>query len=83
LGKEEWTQPYASEVVKNLAKAGKKKVLVISPAFTADCLETIFEVSVEYQEEFEHVGGEKLQLVESLNDSDSWAQAVIDIILKK
>jgi ferrochelatase len=83
LGKEEWTQPYASEVVKNLAKAGKKKVLVISPAFTADCLETIFEVSVEYQEEFEHAGGEKLQLVESLNDSDSWAQAVIDIILKK
>lgn len=83
LGKEEWTQPYASEVVKQLALSGKKKVLVISPAFTADCLETIFEVSVEYQEEFEHHGGEKLELVESLNDSDTWADAIMDIVLKR
>jgi ferrochelatase len=79
LGKEEWIQPYTSDVIEQLAKAGKKKVLVISPAFTADCLETIFEVGVEYQEEFEHHGGEKLQLVDSLNDSDTWADAVVKI----
>lgn len=81
LGKEEWIQPYTSDVIEQLAKAGKKKVLVISPAFTADCLETIFEVGVEYQEEFEHHGGEKLQLVDSLNDSDRWADAVVEIAL--
>jgi ferrochelatase len=83
LGKEEWIQPYTSDAIEELAKAGKKKVLVISPAFTADCLETIFEVSVEYQEEFEHHGGEKLQLVESLNDSDLWADAVVELVLGK
>lgn len=83
LGKEEWIQPYTSDAIEELAKAGKKKVLVISPAFTADCLETIFEVSVEYQEEFEHHGGEKLQLVESLNDSDLWADAVVELVAGK
>jgi protoporphyrin/coproporphyrin ferrochelatase len=83
LGKEEWIQPYTSDEIERLAKAGKKKVLVISPAFTADCLETIFEVSVEYQEEFEEMGGEKLQLVESLNDSDLWADAVVGMVAGK
>ena len=82
LGKEEWIQPYTSDEILRLAKLNKKKVLVISPAFTADCLETIFEVSVEYQEEFEHAGGEKLQLVESLNDSDTWAKAVVKMIVE-
>jgi protoporphyrin/coproporphyrin ferrochelatase len=80
LGKEEWIQPYTSDEIERLAAAGKKKVLVISPAFTADCLETIFEISVEYQEEFEEMGGEQLQLVESLNDSDLWANAVVGMV---
>ena len=65
--KEPWLQPYTDEVITDLAKKGKKKLLVFSPAFVADCLETIVEIGIEYQELFEKFGGEKIQLVESLN----------------
>lgn len=80
LGKDPWVQPYTSEVIARLAAEGKKRLLVLCPAFVADCLETVYEVSIEYQEEFEEAGGEKIQLVESLNATDAWAKTVIDII---
>lgn len=83
LGKEEWVQPYTSDVISQLAKEGKKKVLVSCPAFVADCLETIFEIGVEYAEEFEEQGGEKLQLVESLNSSDQWVDTVVQLVTSK
>ncbi|MDT3404184.1 ferrochelatase [Mucilaginibacter terrae] len=76
LGRDPWMQPYTSEVIDQLAKKGIKKLLVFCPAFVADCLETIFEVSVEYNEEFKHAGGEHVQLVESLNDSPLWIDAL-------
>lgn len=60
---------------------GIKKVLVFCPAFVADCLETIFEIGVEYQEEFEKFGGEKVQLVESLNTHPLWVEALKGMIL--
>ena len=69
LGNDPWVKPYTSEVVAELARQGKKRMLVFCPAFVADCLETVYEVSVEYHEEFKALGGEKIQLVESLNDS--------------
>ena len=59
-----------------MGKAGKKKLLVFSPAFVADCLETTIEIGEEYQELFEEHGGEKVQLVPSLNDGDDWVEAV-------
>jgi len=83
LGKTPWIQPYASETIEALAHTGKKNVLVFSPAFVADCLETIFEIGVEYQEEFEKEGGEKIQLVESLNDHPKWIAALADLALSK
>lgn len=79
LGKTPWIQPYASETIDELAHAGKKRLLVFSPAFVADCLETIFEIGVEYQEEFEKAGGEKIQLVPSLNDHPMWIKALADL----
>ncbi|PRY54553.1 ferrochelatase [Arcticibacter pallidicorallinus] len=72
LGKEPWAQPYTSEVVHNLAKNGTKRLLVFSPAFVADCLETIYEIAEEYDLEFKELGGEKVQLVESLNTHPVW-----------
>ena len=51
-------------------------------AFVADCLETIHEVSTEYQELFESKGGEKLQLIPSLNDDDDWVKFIGNKILK-
>lgn len=80
LGKDPWVEPYTSEVLKTLAAEGKKRLLVFCPAFVADCLETIFEVSVEYHEEFVHLGGEKVQLVESLNTHPLWVKVLCDMI---
>lgn len=79
LGKDPWIQPYTSSVLKELAKAGKKRILVFSPAFVADCLETIFEIGTEYQEEYEEMGGEHVQLVPSLNDHPRWIAALKDL----
>jgi ferrochelatase len=76
LGRDPWVQPYTSKVLEDLAKNGAKRLLVFCPAFTADCLETTVEVSIEYQEEFLKKGGEQLDLVESLNDSPDWAKAI-------
>jgi ferrochelatase len=76
LGNDPWVQPYTSEIVAKLAKEGKKSLLVFCPAFVADCLETVYEVTTEYGDEFKALGGEKVQLVESLNDSPIWIDAL-------
>jgi ferrochelatase len=65
-----------SEVVAQLAKEGKKRLLVFCPAFVADCLETVYEVTEEYGGEFKGLGGEHVQLVESLNGSPLWIAAL-------
>ena len=75
-----WLTPFTDEVLESLPTNGNKNVLVFSPAFTADCLETIIEIGDEYKELFLEAGGEKLDYVESLNYSDLWADAIIDII---
>ena len=66
-----------------LAKEGKKRILIAAPAFIADCLETIVEIGVEYQEIFAEHGGEKVQLVESLNANDDWVDVLAEIIKSK
>lgn len=82
LGKEPWMQPYTTDVLKKLASEGKKRLLVFSPAFVADCLETIYEISVEYNEEFQEMGGEHVQLVESLNDDPKFIDLLEDLVVK-
>ncbi len=76
LGSDPWVQPYTSEVVAKLAAEGKKRLLVFCPAFVADCLETVYEVTREYGDEFKELGGEHVQLVESLNDSPLFIEAL-------
>ncbi len=76
-----WLTPFSDAVVEDCAKRGMKKILVFSPAFTADCLETIIEIGEEYQEIFAHNGGEKVQLVESLNDHPLWIACMKDLVL--
>ena len=80
---QKWIKPFSDEVVAELAKEGKKNILVFSPAFVADCLETIVEIGHEYQEIFEEHGGEKVQLVSSLNASPKWVKALSDLIREK
>lgn len=76
-----WLEPFSDKVVEQKAKEGAKKLLIFSPAFTADCLETIIEIGDEYQEIFEAHGGEKVQLVESLNDHPKWISCLKDLVL--
>ncbi len=77
-----WLSPFTDKVIKELANDGKKKLLVFSPSFVADCLETTVEIGIQYQGLFQQHGGEKIQLVESLNDHPIWIQAMQDIILQ-
>jgi ferrochelatase len=79
LGKTPWRKPYTSEVIHALAQQGKKRVLVFCPAFVSDCLETIFEVRVEYNEEFQRLGGQEIVLVDGLNTHPTWVNALADI----
>jgi len=78
-----WITPFSDVVIEELAKKGMKKILVYSPAFIADCLETTIEIGEEYQELFEKHGGEKVQLVPSLNDSPTWVSALEDMVRKR
>ena len=76
-----WLKPYSDKIVEELGKKGAKKILVFSPAFVADCLETIHEIGTEYEEIFHEHGGEKITLVPSLNASEEWVKA-LEVIVK-
>ncbi|MFC4870620.1 ferrochelatase [Negadavirga shengliensis] len=83
LGKDPWIRPYTEDLVKELASKGVRKVLAFSPAFVADCLETTIEVGEEYKEQFLALGGEKWDLVPSLNSRDSWVACVKELVTAK
>ena len=83
LGKTPWIKPYTDEVIKNLAQRNIKNVLVFSPAFIADCLETTVEIGMEYKHIFKNLGGERWQLVESLNTSGTWVECLKQLVLEK
>jgi len=76
-----WLEPFADKVIIDQAKKGAKKLLVFSPAFVADCLETLIEIGFEYQKLFKEHGGEKVQLVESLNDHPMWIDTLKQLII--
>lgn len=82
LGNDPWIKPYTDDILKDLAKDGKKSVLAFSPAFVSDCLETTIEVGEEFKEEFEEAGGERWDLVPSLNDNKDWVQTLKSLVLK-
>lgn len=77
---DKWLKPFSDKVVEASAENGMKRLLVFSPAFTADCLETIIEIGDEYQHLFEARGGEKVQLVESLNDHPLWIECMKQLV---
>jgi ferrochelatase len=78
-----WLSPFADKIVIEQGKNGAKKLLVFSPAFVSDCLETLIEIGEEYQELFEENGGEKVQLVPSSNDHPLFIKGLEEIIREK
>ncbi|WP_284163881.1 ferrochelatase [Frigidibacter sp. SD6-1] len=80
FGPEEWLKPYTVEHVAELARAGKKRIAVISPAFAADCIETLEEIQGEIREAFLHAGGESFTYIPCLNDGEAHIAALSAII---
>lgn len=80
---QKWLEPFSDKVVEEKATAGVKRMLVFSPAFVADCLETLIEIGGEYQEIFEEHGGEHIQLVPSLNDHPLWVETMAEFLRSK
>ncbi|MGR3377512.1 ferrochelatase [Salipiger abyssi] len=80
FGPEEWLRPYTVEHVAELAKQGKKKIAVIAPAFSADCIETLEEINEEIRESFEHAGGEQFTYIPCLNDDPAHIDVLSTVI---
>jgi ferrochelatase len=76
LGRAKWIEPYTEARLDELAKQGVKKLLVMCPAFVADCIETLEEIGDRGREQFVEAGGESLKLVPCLNDHPSWVAAL-------
>ena len=84
VGREPWLQPYTDETLIEMGSSGTRHVQVVCPGFAVDCLETLEEIGMQNQEFFEQAGGEKLEYIPALNDSDAHARVmkalVIDLI---
>ncbi|WP_196886827.1 ferrochelatase [Aureivirga sp. CE67] len=72
LGRDPWLQPYTDKEIERLAEEGKTKIAVMTPAFVADCLETLEEIAMEGKEEFFEAGGKEFMHIPCLNDNDDW-----------
>lgn len=80
FGPEEWLQPYTVKHVAELARQGKKHIAVISPAFAADCIETLEEIQGEIREAFIHAGGETFTYIPCLNDRPAHIAALMSVL---
>ncbi|MDO8984955.1 ferrochelatase [Cypionkella sp.] len=80
FGREEWLKPYTVKHVAELAKQGKKRIAVMAPAFSADCIETLEEINGEIRESFEHAGGEVFTYIPCLNDEAAHISALVQVI---
>jgi len=76
LGRDPWMQPYADREIERLAREGVRRLLVLSPAFVADCLETIEELGMQGRETFRKAGGEAFTLIPCLNDHPLWVRVL-------
>lgn len=80
LGRDPWLEPATDKSIVELAKKGVKRLAILSPAFVADCLETLEELGMQGKEHFLEHGGEELLLVPSLNAHPKWVDAFVKIV---
>ena len=76
-----WLEPSLTDQVAQAAMSGMKKVLIISPGFAADNLETLYDIGIEAKEIFEKKGGEQFTYIPCLNHSQGWINAIQQIII--
>lgn len=82
FGNDVWLQPYTIDTVEQLARDGIKRLALVAPGFSADCLETLEELDGENREVFLHAGGEKFAYLPALNDSEE-GMAVIEAVVRR
>ncbi len=82
VGREEWLKPYCDETLKQLPGKGIKNIDIISPAFSADCLETLEELEEENRDYFMEAGGERYHYIPALNDRDDHLQMLASLVQK-
>ncbi|NVD99845.1 ferrochelatase [Massilia sp. BJB1822] len=79
FGKAEWLQPYTAPTVQALARQGARRLDVICPGFTSDCLETLEEIAMEVRADFEAAGGQEFHYIPCLNEDPAWIAALAEI----
>ena len=82
FGRAEWLKPYTAETLKELPAQGVKNIHIISPGFSADCLETLEELEEENREYFIEAGGEKYKYIPCLNDNEKHLKFISHLIIK-
>jgi ferrochelatase len=83
FGFDAWLQPYTDKTIAQLAKDGVRRIAVVTPGFSADCLETLEEIAQENAEIFEHHGGEQFSAIPCLNDSDPGMDVIRQLVLRE
>jgi protoporphyrin/coproporphyrin ferrochelatase len=83
FGNDEWLQPYTDKTIEKLAKDGVKRIAVVTPGFSADCLETLEEIAQENAEIFKHNGGEQFAAIPCLNDSEPGMDVIRQLVLRE
>jgi protoporphyrin/coproporphyrin ferrochelatase len=83
FGFDEWLQPYTDKTIEQLAKDGVRRIAVVMPGFSADCLETLEEIAQENAQIFKHNGGEQFAAVPCLNDSDAGMDVIRQLVLRE
>jgi ferrochelatase len=83
FGFDQWLQPYTDKTVEKLAKDGVRRIAVVTPGFSADCLETLEEIAQENAEIFEHNGGEQFAAIPCLNDSEPGMSVIRQLVLRE
>ena len=83
FGRQAWLEPYTDQTLQKLAKQGVRRVAVITPGFSADCLETLEEIAQENAELFKHAGGEQFAAIPCLNDSEDGMMVIRSLVLRE
>jgi ferrochelatase len=79
----EWLKPYTDKTIEQLARDGVRRIAVVTPGFSADCLETLEEIAQENAEIFKHAGGEQFAAIPCLNDSDAGMDVIRQLVLRE
>jgi ferrochelatase len=83
FGRAEWLEPSTDQTVKRLARNGVKNLVVLTPGFSADCLETLEEIAIENGRLFKRHGGRNFAAIPCLNDSEPGVQVIREVVLRE